>query len=46
MFVEGILNSAMYIQNIVQPVLQPFLKPESDILFYQNMVHLHDAGAT
>lgn len=45
-FMEGTLNSTMYIQNIAQPVLLSFLKEENDVLCKQDNTCLQDSCAT
>ena len=45
-FLQGKVNSARYIAQIVNPVLLPFLRQEVDVLFQLDNAHLHKTGAT
>lgn len=46
MFAEVALNSALYAQNIVQPVLFIFLLQEGNLQFQLKNAYQHDACAT
>ena len=45
-FLQGKVNSACYIAQIVKPVLLPFLRQEGDLLFQQDNTHLDTTAAT
>ena len=45
-FLYGKVNSACYIPQVVNPVLLPFLRQESDELFQQENAHPYSAAAT
>ena len=46
MFLQGKVNSAHYIAQVVHPVVLPLLRQEGDILFQQDNVRPHTAAAT
>ena len=46
MFLQGKADSALYIAHIVNPVLQPFIRQEGDVLFQQDNARPHTAAAT
>ena len=46
MFLQSKVNSACYIAQAVNPVLQPFLQQKGDVLFQQDNTHPHKAAAT
>ena len=39
LFMQGKVNSALYITQVVNPVLLPFLRQEGDVLFQQDNEH-------
>ena len=45
-FLQGKVNSARYIAQVVNPVLLPFLRQEGDVLFQLDNTHPHRAAAT
>ena len=45
-FLQGKVNSARYIAQVVNPVPLSFLRQESDVLFQQDNARLHTAAAT
>lgn len=40
------LNSAMYIQNMIQPILLLFMQQEGEVQFHQNNACLYDTYVT
>ena len=46
MFLQGKVNSACYIAQIVKPALLPFIQQEGDVLFQQDNASSHMAAAT
>ncbi|KAJ8897822.1 hypothetical protein PR048_003175 [Dryococelus australis] len=45
-FVEGTLNTYRYIQNIIQPILLPFLQRQGEVLFQQDNARAHTYRVT
>ena len=46
MFLQGKVNSARYIAQVVNPVLLPFIRQEGDVLFQQDKSRPHTAAVT
>ena len=45
-YLQGKVNSARYISQVVNPALLPFLRQEGDMLFQKDNAHPHMAAAT
>ena len=45
-FLQGKVNSAHYITQVVNPILRSFLQQDGDVLFLQDNTCLHAAAVT